>query len=67
MLEVFSGVARGSSYLLWIESISANSYKTACLSRPDNCLLSAPHLCLPPFFFLHYFLSRSLSPSLESQ
>lgn len=64
-MKVFSsGEAKGSSCILWIESNSANSYKTACLSRPDNCLLSAPHLCLL-LFFLHYFLSRSLS--LESQ
>lgn len=50
-----------SSFILWIENISANSYKTACLSSPDNYLLSAPHLCLLFSFFLHYFLCCSLS------
>lgn len=48
------------SYVSWVETISAKCYKTACISRPDNCLLSAPHLCLLPFFFLYYFLCCSL-------
>lgn len=35
--------------------------KTVRLSRPDNSLLSAHHLCLLLLFFLRYFLSRSRS------
>ena len=55
--------------MLWSESISANGYKSARLSRPDNCLLSAPHLCLLrlALFPLLRSLSLSLALSLESR
>ena len=54
------GESMGKKLCMVGESISVKSYKTARLSRPDNCLLSAPHLCLLPFFFLYYFLCCSL-------
>lgn len=52
-----------SSYIVWIDRISSTSYKTACLFRPDSCLLSALHLPLPLlfFFFSHYSLCSALS------
>lgn len=51
-----------SSYIVWIDRISSTSYKTACLFRPDSCLLSALHLPLPLFFFSsHIIPSAQLS------
>lgn len=48
--------------MLWSESINANGYKSARLSRPDNCLLSAPHLCLLLLALFPLLRSLSLSP-----
>lgn len=54
-----------SSYIVWIDRISSTSYKTACLFRPDSCLLSALHLPLPLLFFFLLTLFPLLSSLWE--